>query len=256
MRVSDVVPYSRFAYAYDEIMSNVNYRRWVDYVIDLFRHYEVKPRRLLDLACGTGSVAVPLAERGFEVVGLDRAQEMMNVGADKARQRGVTVEWVQGDMRDFSFGEPFDAVLCLYDSINYARDARELRQVVDCVWRVLKPGGLFAFDVTTERNIVEHFHMNTFAENEPRYSYVWKNVYSRHDATCCTELTFFIARPDGLFERHVETHIQRIFEVPEIKGILVERGFDYLSAFDAWTFSRYHGNSDRINITARKPTSS
>jgi ubiquinone/menaquinone biosynthesis C-methylase UbiE len=249
---SGVLPYSRFAFAYDDMMANVNYRRWVTYVTELFRHYDAKPRRILDLACGTGSVAVPLAQMGYEVTGLDRAQEMMDVGEAKAKRANVRVEWVQGDMRSFRFDTLFDAVLCLYDSINYALNLDEFRQVCECVWRALQPDGLFIFDVTTERNIVEHFHLQTYAENEPNYSYVWKNVYSRYDKICRTELTFFLRAEDGRYERHIETHLQKIFEVGEMRRVLETVGFDFLSAFDAWSFTRFHRNSDRINITARK----
>jgi len=249
---SDVLPYSRFAFAYDEMMSNVNYRRWVAYILDLFRYYDAKPRRILDLACGTGSVAVPLAQAGYEVTGLDRAKEMLDVGRAKAQKANVHVEWVEGDMRRFHFDIPFDAVLCLYDSINYALDLGEFRQVCECVWRSLHPGGLFIFDVTTERNILQHFHLQTYAENEPTYSYVWKNVYSRYDKICRTELTFFLRGEDGRFERYIETHLQKIFEVGEMRAVLESVGFDFLSAFDAWTFTRYRRNSDRINITARR----
>lgn len=248
----DVLPYSRFAFAYDEMMSNVNYRRWVNYILDLFRYYDAKPHRILDLACGTGSIAIPLAQMGYEVVGLDRAKEMIEVGQAKARRANVHIEWVPGDMRSFRFEKPFDAVLCLYDSINYALDLEQFRQVCTCVFKALHPGGLFIFDVTTERNILEHFHLHTYAENEPNYSYIWKNVYSRYDKICRTELTFFLRGEDGRFERYIETHLQKIFEVGEMRRVLEAVGFEFLSAFDAWTFVRYHRNSDRINITTRK----
>jgi ubiquinone/menaquinone biosynthesis C-methylase UbiE len=248
----EILAYSRFAHAYDDMMSNVNYRRWVNYIVELFHYYDHKPQRVLDLACGTGSVAVPLAQMGYDVTALDRAPEMLDVGRGKADRAGVCVRWVEGDMRRFALERTFDAVLCLYDSINYALDISELRQVFQCVRAALEPHGLFIFDITTERNIVKHFHLQTYAENEPTYSYVWKNVYSKYDKVCRTELTFFLRRADGGFERSVETHLQKIFDVDEVKRALSHTDFEFLSAFDAWTFSRYHRNSDRVNFTARK----
>lgn len=249
---SDRLPYSRFAYVYDEMMSNVNYRRWANYVADLFRHYKQEPRRILDLACGTGSTAILLAQMGYEMTGIDRAREMMDVGVEKAEKAGVTLDWDVGDMRSFTVGKPFDAVLCLYDSINYALSLRELREVFQCVHNAVVPGGLFIFDVTTERNIVQHFHLETYAENREDYSYIWKNVYTKADKICRTELTFFLRQEDGHFARHIETHLQKIYEVTEVRNLLAETGFDLLSAFDAWSFSKYHRSSDRINFTARK----
>ncbi|MDA1192243.1 MAG: class I SAM-dependent methyltransferase [Candidatus Poribacteria bacterium] len=249
---SDRIPYSGFAFAYDDMMQNVDYKRWVNYMIDLFEHYDVKPERVLDLACGTGSIAVPLASMGYEVTGIDRAKEMIEVGESKARRQQVAVEWKVGDMRRFKVDRPFDAVLCLYDSINYALDYEELNSVIKRVHDALEPDGLFIFDITTERNIVEHFHLQTFAENRGDYSYVWKNIYAKYDKICRTELTFFLRKEGGLFERHVEMHLQKIFEMNELKKALKDNGFQYLSAFEAWSFARPTRNADRINITARK----
>ncbi|GIX06004.1 MAG: methyltransferase [Candidatus Poribacteria bacterium] len=246
------IPYRRFAYAYDRMMSNVDYDRWVRYMVELFEYYGPMPRRVLDLACGTGSIAIPLAQRGFQVTGIDRAPEMLEVAEKKAKRAGVSVEWRVGDMRNFTVEDPFDAVLCLYDSINYALTREELEAVFESVHRALVPGGLWIFDVTTEHNIVEHFHGETFSENHPDFTYIWKNVYLRTEKICRTELTFFLRNESGSFDRYIELHLQKIFEVGEIKRSLDRTGFHLLSAFDAWTFSKHRRDSDRINFTARR----
>ncbi len=249
-------PYSRFAAAYDKIMENVDYHRWTNYMEDLFDFYDYKPRKILDLACGTGSITVPLAQRGYEMWGLDRAVEMMEQAKKKAERIGEHIHFAQGDMRDFVLPATFDAILCLYDSINYAVGLTELEQVFERVFDALVPEGLFIFDITTERNIVQNFHFQTFAENEESFSYIWKNIYSHRDKICRTFLTFFLREPDGNFYRkYEEIHIQKIFEVDEVKKLLHKKGFKMLAAYDAFTFNRWHRHSDRINFVARKHSS-
>jgi len=244
-------PYTRFAYAYDEIMSNVDYIRWTNYMEELFASYNCHPRKVLDLACGTGQASVLLAQRGYDVWGVDRAEEMLEIARRKSERLNLDIKLTQGDMRSFSLSEQFDAVLCLYDSINYVLDKNELAQVFSRVYDVLVPEGLFIFDVTTERNIVKHFHLQTFAENDEDFSYIWKNAYSTRDKICRTVLTFFL-REGEHFRKYEELHLQKIFEVSEVEKTLKSTGFKMLSAFDCFSFHRWHRNSDRINFTARK----
>jgi ubiquinone/menaquinone biosynthesis C-methylase UbiE len=244
-------PYEKFAYAYDRMMSNVAYVRWADYIESIFTHYKCRPRKVLDLACGTAALTVLLAERGYQMWGLDRAEGMLEIARQKAKSRNQAIKFAQGEMQTFNLNQQFDAVICTYDSINYALNEQDLADVLRSVLDHLEPSGLFIFDVTTEHNIVQHFHNQTFAENSDDYSYIWKNIYSHRDKICHTALTFFIRRGE-LFERFEEIHIQKIFEVSTVKKILNQTGYKMLSAYDIYTFARWNRHSDRINFTAQK----
>ena len=243
-------PYEKFAYAYDRMMTNVNYTRWTHYIESIFDRYDCKPRRILDVACGTGALTIQLALKGYEMTGVDRALGMLDIAREKAAAHNLEIGLHQGDMCDFQLNQRFDAVLCTYDSINYAYDEDELMRVFACVAEHLEPEGLFIFDVTTERNIVEHFHNKTFAANHEDYTYIWKNSYLHHSKMCRTLLTFFI-REGELFRRYEEVHQQRIFEVSVVNDLLKKSGYTPLSAYDMYTFSRWNRYSDRINFTAR-----
>ena len=245
-------PYTKFAAAYDRIMDNVDYVRWANYMRSLFMHYRCKPRKILELACGTGAVMIKLAQHGYEMWGLDCAAEMLEVARQKADKANQKIKLIQADMLDFTFDEKFDAVLCLYDSINYILDQDELIQVFENTYNVLTPNGLFIFDVTTEHNIVQNFHLKTFAENEDDFSYIWKNTYSYRNKICRTKLTFFLRENSDFFRRDEELHLQKIFEVDEIEDLLEKTGYKVLSAFDAFSMRKWNKNSDRINFTARK----
>ena len=244
-------PYEKFAYAYDRMMANVDYVRWTNYIDAIFRQYKFLPSKILDLACGTGALTTLLATHGYEMCGVDRAEGMLTVARQKAEQQELEVQFSQGDMFSFNLNQRFDAVVCTYDSINYARNEEELTDVFRSVSEHLEPSGLFIFDVTTERNITQHFHSQTFAENTEDYSYIWKNIYSYHDKTCHTALTFFI-RNGEFFQRFEEVHVQKMFEVSTVKKLLDNTGYKMLSAYDMFTFNRWNRHSDRINFTARK----
>ena len=133
MQIHLTSPYEKFAYAYDRIMTNVNYTRWTHYIESLFEKYDCKPRRVLDLACGTCTLTIQLALKGYEMTGVDRAIGMLDIAKEKATAHELDIELHYGDMRDFQLNQRFDAVLCTYDSINYAYDETELSNVFQCV---------------------------------------------------------------------------------------------------------------------------
>jgi ubiquinone/menaquinone biosynthesis C-methylase UbiE len=183
--------------------------------------------------------------------GLDRAEGMLAIARQKAATRNLDVQFVQGEMQSFDLNQRFDAVICTYDSINYALSEEDLAAIFKTVSTHLEPSGLFIFDVTTEKNIAQHFHAQTFAENREDYSYIWKNIYSYHNKICHTDLTFFI-REDELFRRFEEVHVQKIFEVRTVKKLLNQTGYKMLGAHDMYTFNRLNRHSDRINFTVQK----
>ncbi len=244
-------PYEKFAYAYDRMMSNVDYLRWANYLDEIFRQYKILPKKILDVACGTGALTMLLATRGYEMCGVDRAEGMLAVARQKAFQDGLKIEFRQGDMISLNLNRKFDAVLCTYDSINYAVNEEELTAVFESVSEHMEPSGLFIFDVTTERNITQNFNSQTFAENQDDYSYIWKNLYSHHNKTCHTTLTFFI-REGECFRRFEEVHVQKMYEVHTVKRLLNDTGYKMLSAHEMFTFNRWSRHSDRINFAAQK----
>ena len=245
------LPYTSFASAYDVMMENVDYIRWADYVDRLFALYNYLPKRVLNIACGTGSIDVLLARRGYEMSGIDLALEMIIWAKEKAKRQGINLTLWQQDMRQLTVAKPYDAALCLYDSINYMKTEDELGTAFKKVSEALVPHGMFIFDVTTEHNIVKHFHRQTFAENHETFSYIWKNLYLYKEKVCKTILTFFLKENDH-YRKYDELHIQKIFSVDQVKNLLEQAGFKLLSSFDAFSFNKWGKSSERINFTAVK----
>jgi ubiquinone/menaquinone biosynthesis C-methylase UbiE len=245
------LPYTKFAAAYDKMMKNVDYVRWADYIDRLFALYNFRPRKVLDIACGTGSATVLLAEKGYLMSGTDRAMEMLLWAREKAKKRGIRLHLWQQDMRHLAVARPYDAALCLYDSINYITTEEEMKRVLARVSEALIPRGMFIFDVTTEYNIVKHFHRQTFAESYEDFSYIWRNLYIPKEKVCKTVLTFFLQEDDH-YSKYEELHIQKIYSVAQVKELLEQTGYKLLSSFDAFTFNRWGRTSERINFAAVK----
>lgn len=116
--------------------------------IEFFRH-QVRQwgGPVLELACGTGRIAIPLARDGHRVVGLDLSESMLAGARRKAAEAGVAVSWVQGDMREFDLGERFKTILLGFNSICLLLTWQDLENTLRCVRRHLSDGGRFLVDV-------------------------------------------------------------------------------------------------------------
>jgi SAM-dependent methyltransferase len=113
---------------------------------------------ILDLGCGYGRHALPLAQQGYQVTGLDKSGHLLRLaqqsGFDAQR---VPVRWMHGDMRDIPFTNEFDAVLCLFSSFGYFEEEEENLRVLYQVQRALKPGGLLLMDLVSQLRLIRHF---------------------------------------------------------------------------------------------------
>lgn len=143
-------PFSGIAPYYDALMWDIDYVGWIDYTLKLCEKFSLKPKRVLDLACGTGTCCIILSEKGYEVVGIDGSREMLEVARRKTESQNSRVKLVRGDMRSFTLEESVDLVTCIFDSINYILHENELESCFRSVNSVLSLGGLFIFDLNTD----------------------------------------------------------------------------------------------------------
>jgi SAM-dependent methyltransferase len=133
-----------YLYFYEELLTPERTAAEVELIWKLL---ELEPGlELLDVACGHGRIANPLAERGMQVTGVDATPLFLELARKDAAERGVEVEYVEGDMRSLPWTERFDRVLCWFTSFGYFSDD-ENRHVLGEAFRALKPGGLFAVEM-------------------------------------------------------------------------------------------------------------
>lgn len=213
--------YTKFADFYDRLTHDIDYVRWADYLQSAFRKYGKDPKLVLELGCGTGSLAVELSKRGYDMIALDASTAMLNKACEKARKVNLDILFLNQDMRSFELYGTVDAVVCLLDSINYITSLKDIKTVFKLVNNYLNPGGLFIFDVNSPYKLSTVLGNQTFYEFDEDISWVWVNTYNSKDKTTTFDLTFFVKNEDGLYERYDETHIERAFTGEEIRRLLL-----------------------------------
>ena len=227
--------YTDFAYVYDKLIDQ-DYEKWADYIEQLFQKGGVKPKLVLDLGCGTGSITNILARRGYDMIGVDVSCDMLNVAREKAAAEGLDVLYLCQDIREFELYGTVDAVICTLDVLNYITDSGDLSKVFSLVKNYLNPGGLFIFDINTEYKLSEVLGGNTFVNDENGIFYVWENEYE--DGISRQYLTFFAECENGMYKRFDEPHIQRAYKVGEIEEMLLENGLETLGKYEVLTFEK------------------
>jgi ubiquinone/menaquinone biosynthesis C-methylase UbiE len=242
-------PFSRVADYYDTLMKGIDYSDWVEYTVELFKRFGHKPKRILDLACGTGTATIELARRGFEVTAIDLSNEMLEIL--KKKRKAHKIEIMKADMQNFKLSHPVDAVTCYFDSINYLTDERELKRCFSCVYEALAEEGIFLFDMNTIYGLEKVWGTNTLIREIDNIYSVWRSVYdaSRHISTLY--LTLFVG--DGKFYRRVEeVHQERAYPMEKIEELLLEAGFSTVDVFAHMTTSIFLDISSRVMIAAEK----
>lgn len=244
--------YEKFALIYDRVMRGVDYPQWAEYVIDLARKYEFNTDRICDLACGTGSLALLLQQKGHHVHGVDSSAEMLKAAQKKAvKQGGEGLSWQKGTLTDFELDTCFPLVTCLYDSVNYLLSEQAILHCFQKVHQHLQPGGGFIFDITTEYNIIVNFADYTFAENFEDFSYIWENKYNIETKVITSEVTLFQQEEDR-FCKYAETHLQKMYSPNRIESLCQKAGLEVLGTFDGFTLKAPGSKIERIHFVCRK----
>lgn len=243
--------YSEFAGVYDMFMDNIPYREWGEYLIDLLKEYDINDGLLLDLGCGTGTMTEILSEAGYDMIGVDNADEMLNIAISKREQSGHDILYLNQDMREFELYGTVRAIVSICDSINYITEEEDLLQVFRLVNNYLDMGGLFIFDLNTEYKY-RQIGDATIAENREEGSFIWENNYYEEEMINEYDLTLFIRGEDGRYDRYMENHLQRAYSLGRVMELLEKAGLKFVTAYDAFTREPVRAESERIYVIAQE----
>ena len=217
--------YQRFAEVYDSLMRDVDYAAWASRLYALMARRGFKTgSALMDAACGTGNIALPLAKMGYAVTGCDISEDMLAVAAGKARKAGLRIPFARMDIKNMESHRPFDIVNCSCDGVNYLLDRDEVSAFFTSAARALKTGGLLLFDVSSEYKLEKILGCNTFGEDDGRTAYIWKNNFDPASRLIEMNLSFFV-KTGSNYERFCERHIQRAHGLEELRRALADCGF-------------------------------
>jgi SAM-dependent methyltransferase len=245
--------YGEYAALYDR-SGQLSFSVLMDfYLRDLLRQHSVSGRSMLDLACGTGTLALMQAERGWRVLGIDRSAAMLAEAERKAAglAEPVNVRFEQGDMRDFVLATPVDLVTCCYDTLNYLLDEADLKRCFSAVSQALVPGGLFCFDLATEY-FLEHYWQGVELAEFDAAIQVMQSHYDRTTGHSTLVLTGFVEVTPGRFRRFREVHIERGYPEATVRALLEAVGFEVEAVYDCFTTQSPNERSLRVMYVARR----
>lgn len=245
--------YTSFASVYDTFMDNIPYGEWADYLISLLKEYGIEDGLVLDLGCGTGNMTELLATHGYDMIGVDNAEEMLEIAMEKRADSGHDILYLLQDMREFELYGTVKAVVSICDSINYITEEEDLQEVFRLVNNYLDPKGIFVFDFNTVYKYREVLGNQTIAEDREDCSFIWDNYYYEDEGINEYELSLFIKEKDtDLYRKYQETHFQKAYDLETVRKIVEESGLEYITAYDAFTRSEPKEQSERIYVVARE----
>lgn len=235
-------------------MDNVPYREWADFLQEILQKEGINDGLVLDLGCGTGSMTEELAGRGYDMIGVDNSEDMLEIAMEKRQESGHDILYLLQDMQEFELYGTVRAVVSVCDSVNYVTEKEELEQVFRLVNNYLDPGGIFVFDFNTEYKYREVLGDRTIAENREDSSFIWDNYYYEEEHMNEYELTLFIQEADQkeLYHKYQETHFQRAYTLEEIRELLEKSGLRFVAAYEDYTKEAPGKGSERICVVARE----
>lgn len=256
--------YTGFARVYETFMDNIPYEKWSGFLTGLLKEYGIASGSLVcELGCGTGSMTRLLAQAGYDMIGIDLSEEMLDVARYEHPEEESDILYLNQDMREFELFGTVAAVVSVCDSMNYLTSEEELLQVFRLVNNYLDPGGYFIFDMKTEYHYEVLMGNRTIVDNREDCSLIWENFYDKekhinqYDITIYSKAEFEEEEEAGeelppLYERMEESHIQRAYQVGKIVELIKEAGLDFVAVYGDGTKEAPAADSGRVYFVARE----
>lgn len=237
--------YERLAESYDIFTNDVNYSLWADYYESLFEKYNIKPELVLDLACGTGSLSIELAKRGYDMTSVDASEEMLSCAIEKSYElsEGRPLFLCQR-MEELDLYGTVDVAICALDSLNYLTEKELLFKTFDRLKFFIRPGGIVIFDVNTETKFKNMDGMSYIRDEENHFC-AWSAEYDE-DSRICSMIMDIFDKKGSLWERSQEEHIERAHSDDEIASAVENAQFKVLDKFDELSFNCANNGSERV----------
>ena len=222
----------KYAVYYDILYQDKNYEEEIDFLEEIFDKYlKKRPKKILDLACGTGSHLLPLAKRGYQVSGLDLSGGMLELAKIKAKKENLKINLYHSSMQKFSLGKKFEVIISMFSAINYLIEYNDLKSFLKNVRDHLDQNGLFVFDFWNGLAVIDHF--DPYREKEIGFSGGKIKRISRTTVDEVTQLCSvnyecqltIVGKNIQIFK---EKHILKFYFIDEIKNYLEDAGFSVL----------------------------
>ena len=227
---------------YDELMKDVPYKQWANFIDEVLQQHlgeNHKDRIVLDLACGTGNITYLLAQKGYDMIGVDISIDMLSQAQAKAD--GEQILFLAQDMRKLDLYGTIDAAVCACDGLNYILEEAQLEAVFKRIKMFLNPGGVFIFDMNTTHKFKEVLGGKTFVSDSDSAAYEWQNHFDMETGINKYHVIFTL-KGSSPFE---EVHYQRAYQVDMVCGLLQKAGFSCVDVRDGYSEAPVKKDSTR-----------
>lgn len=160
--------YNKFSYYYDDAISEIDYTLWLDFLMP----YLNEDSKILDLACGSGTLAILLKLQGYDVCGLDLSSTIIDLAKEKAKVNRLNIDFHVMDMTNFKLDQKFDVITCFFDSVNFLPTKKMVKDMFDTVHKHLNKGGLFICDVFSKA-MLDEYDYNEINKSFQTYDLNW-----------------------------------------------------------------------------------
>ena len=237
--------YHDLAGCYDRLTNDVDYDGIVAFYMEILRSEGLTPRTAVDLACGTGSVAIRLARLGMQVTAVDMSEEMLTEACQKAEDLENAPRFVCQKLQALRLPRGVDLAVCALDSINYILNPEDCREAIHRVYKALNPGGCFIFDVNTPEKL-RAMDGQIFVDEDDDVFCLWRGEFDEETNICSYGMDLFQRKGD-LWERSFEEHQEYAYNREQLTEYLQQAGFTAIKVFSA-----PGQEGQRIYLKARK----
>lgn len=242
--------YHNLAFSYDRLTNDVDYQATVDFYWQILEEEGLFPETAVDLACGTGSVALILAKKGLQVTAVDMSEEMLCVASQKAQELSNPPQFICQKLQQLYLPKGVDLAVCALDSLDYITDPADCEEAIRRVYKVLNPGGCFVFDVNTPEKL-RAMDDQVFLDEDDDVYCVWRGEFDEETNICTYGMDLF-QRQGTLWQRSSEVHEEYAYSAQQLKEYLKEAGFTHIRVYGDRRMEAPREGEQRIYIKARK----
>jgi len=242
--------YHNLAVSYDRLTNDVDYEATVAFYEKILKREGLKPRTAVDLACGTGSVALILARNGLQVTAVDISEEMLCVAAQKAQGMDNAPVFACQSLQRLRLPRGVDLAVCALDSLDYITDPGDCQEAIRRVYKALNPGGCFIFDVNTPEKL-RAMDGQVFLDEDDDVYCVWRGEFDERTNICSYGMDLF-QRSGNIWLRSFEEHREYAYSTEQLTGYLRQAGFTSIEVFANRRFTAPGPGEQRIYLKARK----
>ena len=242
--------YKSLAVSYDRLTNDVDYNAVVDFYRQILAREGLNPRTAADLACGTGSVAILLAEQGILVTAVDISEDMLTIASQKALDMENQPRFVCQPLQKLQLPRGVDLAVCALDSLDYILDPEDCAEAIRRIYKALNPGGIFIFDVNTPEKL-RAMDGQVFLDEDDDVYCVWRGEFDEKTNICSYGMDLF-QREGQCWHRSFEEHREYAYSQEQLTAFLKDAGFTHIAVYADRRFEAPAPGEQRIYFKARK----